>query len=111
MAVTKKNPTAVLETAINTWMGVHVQMCALVKKLEPKLDAAKARVIELLRANNLESFASKYGNVSLRKKTTTDWEGLARSLLTPSVIDAALPQWRKESEAFVVAPQSWAGKA
>jgi hypothetical protein len=107
----QKNSTAILEGAINAWMTVHVQLAAVVKKLEPKLDGAKARVITLMKAGGMESFDSRFGKISLRKKTSTDWEGLAKSLLKQEVIAAELPKWQHESEAYVVAPQSWSGKA
>jgi hypothetical protein len=109
-AVAKKSPTTILEGAINAWMAVHQKLSGYEKALQPKIDAAKDKVIGLMNAAGLKEYASKYGKVSLQTKKTTDWEGLARSLLTKEVIDSNVEKFTKVSDEFVRAPQSWGGK-
>jgi hypothetical protein len=109
MAVAKKSPTAILEAAINAWMAVHQKLNGFKKALEPRVDASKAKVIDLMKAAGLESYASKYGKISLQTKKTINWEALARSLITEQVINGVVEKFTKVSDEFVKAPQSWGG--
>lgn len=79
--------------------------------LKVAADVARKKVAEVLVAAGVESVATKHGSITLRRQTTTNWEALARHILTKPVIDALLAtkQFESVSEPYVQALPSWAG--
>lgn len=100
-------PPKNLDRLVRFWKIAYVAS----KKIEAKVDAAKAKVVELLKQHGIEHIETKLGKIGFQTKTVEDWEGLARSMLAPQVIAGMLPSFTKQSAPFIRAPSSWSSEA
>lgn len=95
---------------VGAWRRVYL----IFKPLEARVDDARGKVAELMRAAGLqlgEKLATKYGDVCLQTKSTIDWEGMARSVVKPEFLEQLKTQFTSTSKPFVRAPHSWSGEA
>lgn len=98
---------AVADRLIGLWKKAYL----LFKPIEARVDAARAKVVEMLIAAGVHSFDSKHGAIGLQTKKTTNWEALARSVVAPAFVEQLIPQFTSESAPFVRAPTRWNGEA
>jgi hypothetical protein len=96
-----------LDRAVGLWRRAYL----IIKPLEQRVEAARARFTELLVAAGVKGFDSKHGTINLETKKTTNWEALARSVIASKFVDELVPQFTSESKPYVRAPQRWAGEA
>jgi hypothetical protein len=96
-----------LERLVVAWKAVHI----VVKPLVAKLDAARDAVTQAIIDSQLDHIVTKLGTIALQTRTTTDWEGLARSLITESMIESSLHLFQKQSKPFISAPRDWSSEA
>lgn len=96
-----------IERLVVAWKAIHI----VVKPLVAKLDAARDAVTAALVEAGVPNIVTKVGTIALQTKTTTDWEGFARSQIAPEVIEAKLPSFQKQSKPFVSAARDWASEA
>lgn len=95
---------------VGAWRRVYL----IFKPLEARVDDARGKVAELMRAAGLqlgEKLATKHGDVCLQTKSTIDWEGMARSVVKPEFLEQLKTQFTSTSKPFVRAPHSWSGEA
>jgi hypothetical protein len=95
------------ELAVGMWKRFYLRF----KPLEDKVDAARKKVVALLVAAGVENIATKHGTLSLQRKSTTDWQALARAVIKPELLDEYVKQFTTTSDPFVRAPASWSGEA
>lgn len=96
-----------LERLVGIWKLAYIAG----KKLEAKVDAAKAKVVELLGELELERVETEHGPIGFQTKTTEDWQGLAREALDEATIAKLLPRFTTTSAKFIRAPGSWSSEA
>ena len=105
-----RKPPKNIDRLVAVWKRAFV----LAKKIEPKVEAARAAVVQLLVDAGVpvgDKIETKHGSLSLQTKTTTDWEGLARSVIATDKLEELVPKFTKTSAPFTRAPSSWAGEA
>lgn len=99
---------ASVEKLLGVWHRIYLKF----KPLERKVETARKCVVALLVAAGVDSYVSKkFGKVSLQRRTSVNWERLARDLLLPNVIEGVLPKYTSVSEPFTRAPSAWSGEA
>lgn len=94
------------EKLIGAWRRVY----QLWKPLETKVDAARKAVVELIVAAGLDGIDTKFGEIKLMRKDTTDWQALARSVIAPAFIEQLVPAFTKTGDPYTRAPTRWSAE-
>jgi hypothetical protein len=96
-----------VELAVGAWKRFYLRF----KPLEDKVEAARKKLAQMLVAAGVENIATKHGTLTLQRKTTTNWEALARSIVKPELLEQSIQLFTSTSEPFLRAPASWSGEA
>lgn len=110
--IAAKTRTPTIEDLVGRWKMLHLESV----RLEARLVSARGDVKQALVTAGVEHAVTPYGTIALQHRAgsvKTDWEALARSLLTPELINEHLPAYTTQGEPAVVlaAPREWTVEA
>jgi hypothetical protein len=100
------------EAAIAQWKALYLEN----RRAEQNVELARSVVKGEFAKHDVEYFTTSFGTIALQERgprVTTDWEALARKLLSAKVIDKHLEAFTSSSPASSVlaAPREWAAEA